>query len=192
MSTQPILIVIGIAIAVNLVIMGVLVVTLVVRRRSRYATPDGLIEPAPYRPPHAAGRRWCQAAAWGVPDLFLSCPCTWPLRASLPYPPDLCYTYKDTNSVPRAGPSDMEGPGAMWPTLAALATPFRGCWQRAVAGPGAPGCYHAEHIRVILWQHHTLSLATLCDTFRVAQCIAVCRRSLGRSAQRYVKFHRGC
>ncbi|MGZ8502103.1 MAG: GGDEF domain-containing protein [Candidatus Limnocylindrales bacterium] len=49
MSTQPILVVIGIAIAVNLVIMGVLVATLVVRRRSRYATPDGLIEPAPYR-----------------------------------------------------------------------------------------------------------------------------------------------
>jgi diguanylate cyclase (GGDEF)-like protein len=49
MSNQPILLVIGIAIAVNLVIMGGLVVTLVVRRRSRYATPDGLIEPAPYR-----------------------------------------------------------------------------------------------------------------------------------------------
>lgn len=49
MSTQPILLVIGIAIAVNLVIMGGLVVTLVMRRRSRYATPDGLIEPAPYR-----------------------------------------------------------------------------------------------------------------------------------------------
>ena len=49
MSTQPILLVIGIAIAVNLVIMGGLVVTLIVRRRSRYATPDGLIEPAPYR-----------------------------------------------------------------------------------------------------------------------------------------------
>ena len=49
MSTQPILLVIGIAIAVNLVIMGGLVVTLIVRRRGRYATPDGLIEPAPYR-----------------------------------------------------------------------------------------------------------------------------------------------
>lgn len=49
MSTQPILLVIGIAIAVNLVIMGGLVVTLLVRRRSRYATPDGLDEPAPFR-----------------------------------------------------------------------------------------------------------------------------------------------
>jgi diguanylate cyclase (GGDEF)-like protein len=49
MSTQPILLVIGIAIAVNLVIMGGLVVTLIVRRRSRYATPDGLTEPAPFR-----------------------------------------------------------------------------------------------------------------------------------------------
>jgi hypothetical protein len=49
MSTQPVLLVIGIAIAVNLVIMGGLVVTLMVRRRGRYATPDGLIEPAPYR-----------------------------------------------------------------------------------------------------------------------------------------------
>jgi diguanylate cyclase (GGDEF)-like protein len=49
MATQPILLVIGIAIAVNLVIMGGLVVTLIVRRRGRYATPEGLIEPAPYR-----------------------------------------------------------------------------------------------------------------------------------------------
>lgn len=49
MSTQPILLVIGIAIAVNLVIMGGLVVTLIVRRRSRYATPDGLTEPGPFR-----------------------------------------------------------------------------------------------------------------------------------------------
>ena len=49
MSTQPILLVIGIAIAVNLVIMGGLVVTLIVRRRGRCATPDGLVEPAPYR-----------------------------------------------------------------------------------------------------------------------------------------------
>ena len=49
MSAQPILLVIGIAIAVNLVIMGGLVVTLVARRRSRFATPDGLVEPAPYR-----------------------------------------------------------------------------------------------------------------------------------------------
>ncbi len=49
MPTQPILLVIGIAIAVNLVIMGGLVVTLIVRRRSRYATPDGLTEPAPFR-----------------------------------------------------------------------------------------------------------------------------------------------
>ena len=40
---------IGIAIAVNLVIMGGLVVTLVARRRSRLATPDGIVEPAPYR-----------------------------------------------------------------------------------------------------------------------------------------------
>lgn len=49
MSTQPILLVIGIAIAVNLVIMGGLVVTLIARRRSRYAIPDGLDEPAPFR-----------------------------------------------------------------------------------------------------------------------------------------------
>jgi diguanylate cyclase (GGDEF)-like protein len=49
MSTQPILLVIGIAIAVNLVIMGGLVVTLIVRRRSRYAIPDGLDEPTPFR-----------------------------------------------------------------------------------------------------------------------------------------------
>lgn len=49
MSTQPILLVIGIAIAVNLVIMGGLVVTLIARRRGRFATPDGILEPAPYR-----------------------------------------------------------------------------------------------------------------------------------------------
>ena len=49
MSTQPILLVIGIAIAVDLVIMGALVVTLVVRRRTTYATPDGIVEPAPHR-----------------------------------------------------------------------------------------------------------------------------------------------
>ena len=49
MSAQPILLVIGIAIAVNLVIMGGLVVTLVARRRSRFATPEGLVEPAPNR-----------------------------------------------------------------------------------------------------------------------------------------------
>jgi diguanylate cyclase (GGDEF)-like protein len=49
MTTQPILLVIGIAIAVNLVIMGGLVVALVARRRGRLATPDGIIEPAPYR-----------------------------------------------------------------------------------------------------------------------------------------------
>jgi diguanylate cyclase (GGDEF)-like protein len=49
MSTQPILVVIGIAIAVNLVIMGALMVTLIVRRRSRLATPDGYVAPAPYR-----------------------------------------------------------------------------------------------------------------------------------------------
>ncbi|MDP9482550.1 MAG: diguanylate cyclase [Chloroflexota bacterium] len=49
MSTQPILLVIGIAIAVNLVIMGGLVVTLLVRRRGRYATPNGFDEPAPFR-----------------------------------------------------------------------------------------------------------------------------------------------
>ena len=41
MSAQPILVVIGIAIAVNLVIMGGLVVTLIARRRGRFATPDG-------------------------------------------------------------------------------------------------------------------------------------------------------
>ena len=49
MSTQPILIVIGIAIAVNLVIMGGLLVSVIARRRSQFATPDGLVEPAPYR-----------------------------------------------------------------------------------------------------------------------------------------------
>ena len=49
MSTQPILIVIGIAIAVNLVIMGGLVVTLIARRRASYATADGIAEPAQYR-----------------------------------------------------------------------------------------------------------------------------------------------
>ena len=49
MSTYPILLVIGIAIAVNLVIMGGLMVTLVARRRASYATPDGTAEPVPYR-----------------------------------------------------------------------------------------------------------------------------------------------
>ena len=49
MPTQPILVVIGIAIAVNLVIMGGLVVTLIVRRRGGLATPDGIVEPSPYR-----------------------------------------------------------------------------------------------------------------------------------------------
>ena len=49
MPTQPILVVIGIAIAVNLVIMGALVVTLIARRRSSLATPDGIVEPPPYR-----------------------------------------------------------------------------------------------------------------------------------------------
>jgi diguanylate cyclase (GGDEF)-like protein len=48
MSTQPILLVIGIAIAVNLVIMGGLLVTLIARRRANYATPEGIVEP-PYR-----------------------------------------------------------------------------------------------------------------------------------------------
>jgi diguanylate cyclase (GGDEF)-like protein len=49
MSTQPILLVIGIAIAVNLVIMGGLVVTLIARRRGRFAPAEGIIEPSPYR-----------------------------------------------------------------------------------------------------------------------------------------------
>jgi diguanylate cyclase (GGDEF)-like protein len=49
MSTQPILIVIGIAIAVNLVIMGGLLVSVLARRRSQFATPDGIVEPEPYR-----------------------------------------------------------------------------------------------------------------------------------------------
>ncbi len=49
MSTEPILVVIGIAIAVNLVIMGALMVTLIVRRRSRLATPDGTVSPETYR-----------------------------------------------------------------------------------------------------------------------------------------------
>ena len=49
MSTQPILIVIGIAIAVNLVIMGGLLVSVIARRRSQFATPDGIVEPAQYR-----------------------------------------------------------------------------------------------------------------------------------------------
>jgi len=49
MSTEPILLVIGIAIAVNLVIMGGLVVTLIARRRSRFAPAEGFLEPPPYR-----------------------------------------------------------------------------------------------------------------------------------------------
>lgn len=49
MSTQPILVVIGIAIVVNLIIMGGLMVTLVLRRRSRLATPDGIVETTTYR-----------------------------------------------------------------------------------------------------------------------------------------------
>ena len=49
MSTQPILIVIGIAIAVNLVIMGGLLVSVIARRRSQFATPDGIVEPGQYR-----------------------------------------------------------------------------------------------------------------------------------------------
>ncbi len=49
MSTQPILIVIGIAIAVNLVIMGGLLVSVIARRRGQFATPDGIVEPQPYR-----------------------------------------------------------------------------------------------------------------------------------------------
>jgi diguanylate cyclase (GGDEF)-like protein len=49
MSTQPILLVIGIAIAVNLVIMGGLVVTLIARRRGRFAPAEGPVEPSPYR-----------------------------------------------------------------------------------------------------------------------------------------------
>jgi diguanylate cyclase (GGDEF)-like protein len=49
MPTQPILLVIGIAIAVNLVIMGGLVVTLIARRRGRFATAEGFVEPSPYR-----------------------------------------------------------------------------------------------------------------------------------------------
>jgi diguanylate cyclase (GGDEF)-like protein len=49
MSTQPILLVIGIAIVVNLIIMGGLLVTLIARRRAAYATPDGIVEPASYR-----------------------------------------------------------------------------------------------------------------------------------------------
>jgi diguanylate cyclase (GGDEF)-like protein len=49
MSTQPILVVIGIAIVVNLIIMGGLMVTLILRRRSRLATPDGIVETTTYR-----------------------------------------------------------------------------------------------------------------------------------------------
>jgi diguanylate cyclase (GGDEF)-like protein len=49
MSTQPILVVIGIAIVVNLIIMGGLMVTLIVRRRGRLATADGIAAPATYR-----------------------------------------------------------------------------------------------------------------------------------------------
>jgi len=49
MSTEPILLVIGIAIAVNLVIMGGLLVTLIARRRSRFAPAEGFLEPPPYR-----------------------------------------------------------------------------------------------------------------------------------------------
>ncbi len=49
MSVEPILAVIGIAIAANLVIMVVLVTMLVARRRGRLATPEGIAEPAPYR-----------------------------------------------------------------------------------------------------------------------------------------------
>ena len=49
MSTQPILLVIGIAIVVNLIIMGGLLVTLIARRRASYATQEGIAEPASYR-----------------------------------------------------------------------------------------------------------------------------------------------
>ena len=49
MSSQPVLIVIGIAIAVNLVIMGGLLVSVLARRRSQLATPDGIVEPGDYR-----------------------------------------------------------------------------------------------------------------------------------------------
>ncbi len=60
MSTESLLLVIGIAIAANLIVMAALVTTLLVRRRGRLATPDEIHEPAAYRlsgsaaPPSAA------------------------------------------------------------------------------------------------------------------------------------------
>jgi diguanylate cyclase (GGDEF)-like protein len=49
MSTQSILIVIGVAIAANLFIMAVLVMTLLTRRREQVAAPGGIMEPATSR-----------------------------------------------------------------------------------------------------------------------------------------------
>jgi diguanylate cyclase (GGDEF)-like protein len=49
MSTESLLLVIGIAIAANLIIMGLLVMTLLVRRRGRLATHDEIEAPAAYR-----------------------------------------------------------------------------------------------------------------------------------------------
>jgi len=61
MSTESLLLIIGIAIAANLIVMAVLVTTLLVRRRGRLATTSEIEEPAAYRlsptaaPPSAAG-----------------------------------------------------------------------------------------------------------------------------------------
>jgi diguanylate cyclase (GGDEF)-like protein len=55
MSTQSILIVIGVAIAANLVIMAVLVMTLLTRRHEHVAAPGGIEEPATSRLTAVAG-----------------------------------------------------------------------------------------------------------------------------------------
>jgi diguanylate cyclase (GGDEF)-like protein len=55
MSTQPILLVIGVAIAANLVIMAVLVLTLLTRRREQVAGPGEISEPATSRLAGVAG-----------------------------------------------------------------------------------------------------------------------------------------
>jgi hypothetical protein len=106
-------------------------------------------EPAPVSPTQAAGQRGCQVASWVGPEWFLSCPCPYQLRTPLLALHDLCYTGKDTNSVPRVGPAPLERSGAMWPRLTTLGPPVRRSGRRALAGLAAPEDYHADHIGVI-------------------------------------------
>jgi diguanylate cyclase (GGDEF)-like protein len=68
MSTQSILIVIGVAIAANLVIMGALVMTLLTRRREPVATQGGVVEPSTSRLAAVAGPPTVIGAA---PGLFM-------------------------------------------------------------------------------------------------------------------------